>query len=145
MERMRLREPVDIVMGNTGQVADTKIVVAGVKQRKEREPEKYGRLFQEAGTLVWNARKRLEDFNLEEVGANMNENHRLLQEIGVSSPELDALVELARDSGALGAKLTGTGQGGYMVALTPGRELQTRVAKEIEQHGSQVLFTQIGV
>ena len=145
MERMRLRNPVEIVMGNTGKVADTKLVVSGVKERKEREPEKYGRLFQEADQLVRDARKQLEDFNLEKVGAYMNENHRLLQEIGVSSPELDALVKLARDMGAVGAKLTGTGRGGYMVALTPGRELQTRVANEIDRHGPQALRTTIGI
>ncbi|MGP8068275.1 MAG: mevalonate kinase [Candidatus Bathyarchaeia archaeon] len=145
MERMRLRKPVEIVMGNTGKVADTKIVVAGVRERKEREPERYERLFQNADQLVRNARKQLEDFNLEKVGAYMNENHRLLQEIGVSSPELDALVKLARDAGAVGAKLTGTGRGGYMVALTPGRELQDRVANEIDRHGSQTLRTVIGI
>ena len=145
MERMRLRKPVEVVMGNTGKVADTKLVVGGVKERKEREPEKYGRLFQEAEQLVVNARKQLEVFNLEKVGAYMNENHQLLQEIGVSSPELDALVKLARDTGAIGAKLTGTGRGGYMVALTPGHELQDRVADEIERHGSQTLRTVIGV
>jgi mevalonate kinase len=144
MERMRLPKPVEIVMGNTGKVADTKIVVAGVKERKEKEPEKFVRLFQDADQLVRNARKELEAFNLERVGAYMNENHRLLQEIGVSSPELDALVKLARDAGAVGAKLTGTGRGGYMVALTPGRELQDRVANEIARHGSQVLRTMIG-
>ena len=145
MERMRLRKPVEIVMGNTGKVADTKIVVAGVKERKEKEPERYGRIFQGADQLVRNARKQLEEFNLEKVGAYMNENHRLLQEIGVSSPELDELVILARDAGAVGAKLTGTGRGGYMVALTPGRDLQDRVANEIERHGSQALRTLIGV
>ena len=144
MERMRLRNPVEIVMGNTGKVADTKSVVAGVKERKEKDPEKYTRLFQDADQLVRNARRELEDFNLEKVGAYMNENHRLLQEIGVSSPELDSLVKVARDAGAVGAKLTGTGRGGYMVALTPGRELQDRVAREIERHGSQALRTQIG-
>src|SRR5208337_2737286 len=105
----------------------------------------YERLFQNADQLVRNARKQLEDFNLEKVGAYMNENHRLLQEIGVSSPELDALVKLARYTGAVGAKLTGTGRGGYMVALTPGRELQDRVANEIDRHGSQTLRTMIGI
>ena len=145
MERMRLRKPVEVVMGNTGSIADTKEVVGGVRKRKEEEPEKYRRLFQDADQLVRNARKQLEEFNLERVGGYMNENHRLLQQIGVSSPELDALVTLALDSGALGAKLTGTGKGGYMVALTPGRELQDRVAKAIEQHGSQALRTQIGI
>ena len=145
MERMRLREPVEIVMGYTGRVADTKSVVAGVRERKEKDSERYKRLFQNADQLVHNARKELEEFNLEKVGAYMNENHGLLQEIGVSSPELDALVALARDSGAIGAKLTGTGRGGYMVALTPGRELQDRVANEIDRRGSQALRTLIGI
>ena len=145
MERMRLRKPVEIVMGNTGKVADTKVIVAGVKERKEREPEKYGRLFQDANQLVLNARKELESFHLEKVGAYMNENHKLLQELGVSSPELDTLVKIARDTGALGAKLTGTGRGGFMVALTPGRELQDRVANEIDRHGSQAVRTLIGI
>jgi len=145
MERMRLRKPVEIVMGNTGMVADTKVVVAGVKERKEREPEKYDRIFRDAEQLVRDARKQLEMFNLEKLGSYMNENHRLLQQIGVSCPELDALVDLARDNGALGAKMTGTGKGGYMVALTPGRELQKRVAEEIERKGFQALRTTIGI
>ena len=52
MERMRLRKPVEIVMGNTGIVADTKAVVGGVKERKDKEPEKYDRLFKNAEKLV---------------------------------------------------------------------------------------------
>ena len=91
------------------------------------------------------ARKQLDAFNLAKVGECMNENHRLLQDIGVSSPELDALVGLARDTGALRAKLTGGGRGGYMVALTPGRDLQDRVAEEIGRKGFQALRTTIGI
>jgi len=145
MERMRLLKPVEIVMGNTGLVADTKIVVASVKERKEREPEKYDRLFKAADQLVRDARKQIDAYNLKNLGAQMNENHRLLQEIGVSCPELDSLVDLARKNGALGAKMTGTGKGGYMVALTPGRDLQQRVAEEIEKKGFQALRTTIGI
>lgn len=145
MEHMKLQRPVEIVMGNTGIIADTKEVVAGVKQRKEGDPERYARLFAEADKLVRDVRKDLEAFDLEKVGAYMDEDHRLLQEIGVSSKELDELVNVARKAGALGAKLTGGGRGGYMVALTPGRELQDRVANEIERKGSQALRTLIGV
>jgi len=75
----------------------------------------------------------------------MNENHRLLQEIEVSCKELDYLVEVARRQGALGAKLTGGGGGGCMTALTPGLELQEKVATAIEKEGFQVLRTKIGV
>ena len=145
MERMRLKKPVEIVMGNTGLVADTKVVVGGVKERKEKEPEKYGQMFHDAEQLVYEARKELEAFNLKKVGEYMNQNHTLLQQIGVSCPELDLLVDLARNSGALGAKLTGTGKGGYMVALTPTKVLQERVARAMEKKGFQALRTTIGV
>ena len=145
MERMRLKKPVEIVMGNTGLVADTKVVVAGVKERKEKEPEKYSRIFKSAQQLAHDARKQLEAFNLPKVGGYMDENHELLKEIDVSCRELDMLVDLARNNGALGAKMTGTGRGGYMVALTPSRDLQGRVAQAIEKKGFQVLSTTIGV
>jgi len=75
----------------------------------------------------------------------MNENHYLLQEIEVSSIELDQLVDVARKQGAFGAKLTGGGGGGCMVALTPGKELQVKVANAIKGLGFEVLSTKIGV
>jgi mevalonate kinase len=75
----------------------------------------------------------------------MNENHKLLQQIEVSSRELDFLVDVARDNGAYGAKLTGGGLGGNMIALTPGRELQEQVANAIEKEGFQIVKTLIGV
>jgi mevalonate kinase len=145
MERMSLTKPVEIIMGNTGITADTKTVVRGVRERKEKDPDTYHRLFAEANQLAQDARKDLEAFNLNKVGECMNQNHSLLQEIGVSSEELDTLVETARNAGALGAKLTGTGRGGYMVALTPGAQLQRRVASEISRTGYQVLSTTIGI
>jgi mevalonate kinase len=144
MDRMKLRKPVEVVMGNTGIVADTKIVVAGVKERKEEAPEKYGQIFKNAEELAQEARKQLIAFDLPKLGISMNRNHEMLQQIGVSCHELDVLVILARDNGALGAKMTGTGRGGYMVALTPGRQLQEQVAVEIERKGFQALRTTIG-
>jgi mevalonate kinase len=144
MDRMKLKKPVEVVMGNTGIVADTKIVVAGVKERKEKSAEKYAQIFKNADELVQEARKQLVAFDLPKLGISMSKNHEMLQQIGVSCDELDVLVDLARDNGALGAKMTGTGRGGYMVALTPGRELQERVAVEIERKGFQALRTTIG-
>ena len=145
MERMTLKKPVEIVLGNTGITADTKLVVADVKERKQKEPEKYSRIFETATQLVEDARKQLEAFDLQRLGISMNKNHELLQLIGVSCNELDSLVELARSNGALGAKMTGTGRGGYIVALTPGLDLQERVAMEIERKGFQALRTTIGI
>jgi len=145
IEKLSIKEPVEIVVGNTGIVADTKEMVAGVAARKQRNPEKYNALFNQAGDLALIARKALEEFDLRKVGKLMNENHDLLQEIEVSCKELDYLVNLARKKGAFGAKLTGGGGGGCMVTLTPGKELQELVATAMEKEGFKVLRTKIGI
>jgi len=145
IEKLSIRKPVEIVMGDTGIVADTKEMVAGVAARKKRNPEKYNVLFKQAEDLAFIARKALEEFDLRKVGKLMNENHRLLQEIEVSCKELDYLVNLAREKGAFGAKLTGGGGGGCMVALTPSKELQEAVATAMEKEGFKVLRTKIGI
>lgn len=144
IERMKLERPIEIVVGNTGLVADTKAAVAGVRERKEKYPEKYGKIFKEAEDLAHEARKALESYDLKSVGRLMDENHKLLQEIEVSCKELDFLVSLAREQGALGAKMTGGGLGGNMVALTPGDDLQEKVARAMEKEGFEVLKMKIG-
>jgi len=145
IEKLSIREPVEIIIGNTGIVADTKEMVAGVVARKKRNPGEYNLLFKQAEDLAFATREALEEFDLRKVGKSMNENHRLLQEIEVSCKELDYLVNLAREQGAFGAKLTGGGGGGCMVALTPGKELQEAVAAAMEKEGFKVLRTKIGI
>jgi mevalonate kinase len=145
IEKLSIGEPVEIVIGNTGIVADTKKMVEGVAVKKKRNPEKYDALFKQTEDLVSTARKSLKEFDLRKVGNLMNENHLLLQEIEVSCKELDYLVNLAREKGAFGAKLTGGGGGGCMVALTPGKELQETVAAAMEAEDFQVLRTIIGI
>jgi mevalonate kinase len=145
IEQLSIREPVEIVIGNTGIVANTKVMVAGVAERKQQNPKKYDAIFKEAEKLAHRGRGALQKFDLRTVGRLMDENHRLLQEIEVSCKELDCLVELAREQGAFGAKMTGGGGGGCMLALTPGKALQEKVASAIEQEGYQVLRTKIGV
>jgi mevalonate kinase len=145
IEQLSIREAVEIVIGNTGIVANTKAMVAGVAERKKQNPEKYGAIFRQAEKLAHKGRKALEEFDLKQVGELMNENHRLLQEIEVSCKELDHLVDLARKQGAFGAKMTGGGGGGCMLALTPGKDLQEKVAAAMEDEGFKVLRTKIGI
>ncbi len=145
IEQLSIREPVEIVIGNTGIVANTKAMVAGVAERKKQNPEKYDAIFGQAEKLAHEGRKALEEFDLRKVGELMNENHRLLQEIEVSCKELDYLVDLAREQGAFGAKMTGGGGGGCMLALTPGKDLQEKVASAMEDEGFKVLRTKIGI
>ncbi|OYT27739.1 mevalonate kinase [Thermoplasmatales archaeon ex4572_165] len=145
MDKIELQNPVEVVMGNTGKVADTTKAVAGVRERKEKNPEKYGPIFDRAENIAYLAKNAFQSEDYREIGKLMNENHKLLQQIEVSSRELDFLVKLARDHGALGAKLTGGGLGGNILALTPGRDLQENVATAIEKEGFQTLKTVIGV
>jgi mevalonate kinase len=145
VEPLSIKTPVEIVIGSTGKVANTKAMVEGVAERKLKNPQKYNPLFKRAEELVYEGRAALEFFNLKKVGELMNENHRLLQEIEVSSKELDMLIEVARKQGAFGAKLTGGGGGGCMVALTPGKELQGKVASAFKTAGYEFLATKIGV
>ncbi|MCW4023574.1 MAG: mevalonate kinase [Candidatus Bathyarchaeota archaeon] len=145
VERLHIHRPVEIVIGSTGKVANTKAMVEGVAERKKKDPAKYDPLFKQAENLAVAGRKALEAGDLKKVGDLMNENHRILQEIGVSSKELDLLVDMARKQGAFGAKLTGGGGGGCMVALTPGKDLQGKVASAFKTAGYEFLATKIGV
>jgi len=145
IEKLGIREPVEIIIGSTGVVANTKAMVEGVAERKRKHPEKYDSLFEQAEAIALIGRKALQDYNLKKVGELMNDNHCLLQEIEVSHEKLDLLVDVARKQGAYGAKLTGGGGGGCMVALTPGKELQEKVANAIEKAGFEVLRTRIGI
>ncbi len=145
IELLQVDDPIGIVMGNTGITANTKAAVAGVRERREREPEKYSRIFAESRDLVEEAHQALKEYDLEILGNLMDRNHSLLQQIEVSHPKLDDLVGIARSNGALGAKMTGGGLGGYMVALTPGKELQERVAGTMVERGYDALKTAIGI
>ena len=71
----------------------------------------------------------------------MNENHTLCQELTVSCKELDDLVLAARAAGAVGAKMSGTGRGGLMLALTPTDECQAAVAAALRELAPQVWTT----
>jgi len=144
IEKIPMQNPVEIVIGNTGKVANTKAAVAGVRERKEKNPEKYQKIFDRAENIAYLAKQALQEEDYREVGKLMNENHKLLQQIEVSSRELDFLVSIAREQGALGAKLTGGGLGGNMFALTPGKDLQEEIATAIEKEGFQTVKTVIG-
>jgi mevalonate kinase len=89
-------------------------------------------------------KQALEAGNLEAVGKIMTKNHKLLTDMQFSHETLDYLCKLALEKGAWGAKVTGGGRGGYMVALTPGEKLQDTVASAFEQEGYKLIRAVIG-
>ena len=89
-------------------------------------------------------KKALEAGDFEKAGRILTENHKLLFDMNMSHEILDYLCKLALEKGALGAKVTGGGRGGYMVALTPGKELQDTVASAFEKEGYKLIRATIG-
>ncbi|HEX9923447.1 MAG TPA: mevalonate kinase [Anaerolineae bacterium] len=119
IKRIQVGQPFTLVVGDTGQVAPTHTVVGDVRRRWQADRERYEGYFDEIGAIVQQARVAIEEglTGPEAIGKLMNDNQELLETIGVSSPELDHLVAAARQAGALGAKLSGAGGGGNMIAL----------------------------
>src|SRR3989338_2281379 len=141
LERLKAKKPLDVVIGSCPRKGTTKELVEAVRARKEKNPEKFERLFADAEHLVAQAKEALLKGNEQKIGELMNENHALLKEIGVSTKELDAMCKAALKAGALGAKLTGAGGGGSMIALCPGK--QDEVAKALKQLGWPALKVKI--
>ena len=95
------------LIADTGVASRTSAVVEDVRRRREAERAHYDSLFWEIGSMTSVAREILRRGSRMELGMCMNRNHELLCELGVSSGEIEHLVEAARDAGAVGAKLTG--------------------------------------
>jgi mevalonate kinase len=117
METFKVGQPFTIVIGDTGIAAPTKEAVGDVRKLWEADKERWEKVFDQIGKIVQKARHRIENGEWEALGELMNRNHEYLQELSVSSPELDRMVDAARKAGALGAKLSGSGRGGNMIAL----------------------------
>ena len=117
IETLRVGAPFTIVIGDTGIPAPTKESVADVRRLWEREIPRWEKSFDQVGDLAKRARVAIEAGAAPLLGDLMNQNHELLQKMTVSSQELDLLVHVARSTGALGAKLSGGGRGGNMIAL----------------------------
>jgi mevalonate kinase len=114
---LRVGRPFRLIIADTGIASPTWIAVSDVRRQWEAHQAQFERLFDDCGAIAEEAGHCIEQGEIARLGALMNDNHRLLQEMTVSSPELDNLVEAAREAGALGSKLSGAGRGGNMIAL----------------------------
>lgn len=117
IEFLKVNQQFDLLVADCGISAATGPMVSGVKQRHEEHPEQYEQYFNQITELVNEARLQLESGSTAKIGRLLTANHRLLQNLGVSTAELDRLVDAALNAGAFGAKLTGGGGGGNMIAL----------------------------
>ena len=143
-ERIEVDRPFRIVLANSGVTADTSKLNEFVLGLKAEDPD----LFEErCGAITEQSlamREALERYDLETVGGLMTANHDILVDMGLSHERLIELCDRALSMGALGAKLTGGGRGGYMLALTPAEAVQEIVATTFESEGIPVIRAIIG-
>jgi mevalonate kinase len=130
IEPISIAAPFTLLIGDTGRRSPTHLPVGEVRRRWQAQPTHYETHFDAVGELVLRARAALGLGDLTALGGLLDQNHELLVQLGVSSTELDQLVVAARVAGALGAKLSGAGWGGIMIAL---------VAPTIKQNVAQAL------
>ncbi|MCZ2127829.1 MAG: mevalonate kinase [Anaerolineales bacterium] len=143
IETFACAKPFTLVVADTGVPAPTKESVGGVRRLWLRDTNRFEALFDEIAQISTMARHFIETGRPEALGELMNQNHEFLQEMTVSSAELDALVATARKAGALGAKLSGGGRGGNMIALTNQAQAQS-VAQALTSAGAvRTLITEI--
>ncbi len=132
---LKVSQPVKIIIADTGIKKETAKVVAQVRSSWQTDTSKFNRIFYEIGEVVQLARNCLENGFVDSLATLMNSNHQLLCELGVSNPEIDRLVKTALEFKALGAKLSGGGQGGNIIVL-PKDEDVDGLMKSLEKAGA---------
>ena len=143
-EQIAVKKPIDVVLANSGVTSDTSTLGPFVDQIRDKDPELFKNRLKTITEQALEMKQALETGQLETVGSIMSENHKILIDMGLSHETLIYLCNKAQDMGALGAKVTGGGRGGYMVALTPGKALQQTVAAAMEKEGYKVIRASIG-
>ena len=143
IETFKVGKPFTIVIGDTGVSALTKESVGDVRRLWLRDTANFENCFNEIAQIVLIARRSIEHGRPELLGELMDHNHALLQGLTVSSPELDKLVVAARNAGALGAKLSGGGRGGNMIALVEQEKAESVANALISAGAKRTIITEI--
>ncbi len=143
LEIFEVKTPFTLAIADTGIISTTRDVVADVRRAHKGDTSRYERLFDEIGHIAQQGRAAMEAGDILEIGHLMNRNHALLKHIGVSCPELDQLAKAAMEAGALGAKLSGAGRGGNLIALTT-PDTRAQVEASLRAAGAKrVIITEV--
>jgi len=137
VQRLPDAETPPLVIACSHQSGRTREQVANVRARYEQSPSQYDAIFTQIDELSLAGAGAMRNGDYDELGRLMNICHGLLTAIEVSTPELESMVALARAAGSVGAKMTGGGGGGSIVALCPGRRAEVR--ETLDSAGYQTL------
>jgi mevalonate kinase len=137
-----IARPFTLLVADTGRSSPTHITVGDVRKLFEAEPDRIGAIFTHIGSLVDIARWAIESGTIGVLGPLMDTNHALLRDLTVSSDELERLCHAARQAGAWGAKLSGGGRGGNMIALADPAQAEP-IAEALRQAGAVNVITTV--
>ncbi len=140
-----LAAPLTIVVADTGIRSPTVLTVGAVRQAWLHDRRRYEAIFDAIGGVVHAARRVLEAGDLLALGALFDQNQALLQAIGVSCDAIEKLVAAARSAGALGAKLSGAGGGGNIIALVQEQTVEAVRAALLAAGAHRLIVTEVGV
>ncbi len=138
---LRLARPIPLVIAFGDRPRSTGAAVGGLRQRWQADPARHEALFDQVAAVVERGAAAAERGDLAALGAAFADNQALLERLGVSSDEIATLVAAARRAGALGAKLTGGGAGGAVIAVTEDPEA---LAARLADGGWTTLVVRIG-
>jgi len=141
MQDIHVKQPIRIVIGLTWLESLTAKMVTKVNKSWDKNRTLYNRIFKDIDILVLQAVKAIKNHDLPKLGDLMNINQGLLNAIQVSGKEIEELIDIARSNGALGAKLTGGGGGGAIIALCP--DNAEKVADAMKKAGYKALITDV--
>lgn len=127
VEPLTTTTPVLLAIGHSGCASSTKAMVDSVARLRSKHPARIQRTFDAIHAVVRDARRAIETGDLHMLGALLDSNQQLLASLRLSTPEIDSMCKSARAAGALGAKLTGAGGGGCVIALAETREVSRAV------------------
>ena len=135
IQTLQVRKPLRLLIADTGVPSPTKVVVGDVRAAWKAQPARYDALFDAIGRIALRAKKAIENGKIFELGPLMTQNQLLLEQLGVSSVTLERLIQVALDAGADGAKLSGAGRGGNLIAAVR-PEVEDAVAEALRQAGA---------
>jgi hydroxymethylglutaryl-CoA reductase len=142
VEPLNIREPIPAVIGMTGYEGLTAKTVGRVREAWQQDQKLYERIFDQIDALTLRGIQAIQDNDLPTLGELMNICQGMLNALQVSTPELEKLCDIARENGALGAKLTGGGGGGSIVAICDGDT--EPVVSAIRAAGFQAMPVRLG-
>lgn len=143
-EQIKIPKPIRVVLGNSGITADTSKLDIYTDRELERDPDLFNQRMDTIRRQGDEMKAALEAYDLDTVGRIMTDNHKILIDMDLSHEILVSLCDKALSMGALGAKVTGGGRGGYMSALVPDQDTQEKIAAVFRVDGYQTIKAEIG-